>query len=1018
MANNANGEERIQELEQQLEIEKQKYRIISGMVKCGLWEYTVSTGILVQCRLGEGMGEKDRLRIPHFRESMLSAGLIVPEDMGVFEALCTSLSNGDEAFSYDIRSYVDKGKTIWLRYEGYTVFDSKGNPAKVMGRTLNVDQEKRDEQVTVKEAEKDPVTGLLTENAFREKLEECVRDSGEADRFAFFTLNIDAFRSITDTYGNAYGEYILEKLAGGLGSVFMDADSLTRIADDEFVMLKKEIRTAAEVYAIARAVGKAAERIELKRGGTVGVNMGVAIFPNDGREYMELHKKALIALEEAKKNPNTNCMIYEESMEERRVYHTAPEEKKEEPVPESKRIVEDDRQSQYGPVEKYIVNKIFNILAQNGASEDDLVDIFGEIGKYYNYSRIYAVMIDKKKQTLRLRYNWEGGENPYVEAFETMLKSQRKELLGRFTNEPVFLCTNSAQLGMTIPAEMAAVYPNASLMQYAVINSEDTFACLTFSKEVNAVFTKEEQEILIHLSKLIGIFLERARTAELLDEEVRYARAIIENRQITNYAIKPDTFELVYVGDYTGRQYPKAHSGETCFSSIMGRKEPCVNCPVAGLTKKTRLYTTESYYEKQKRWISTTASIVEEKENSHVLVCWSDVTEFVERVRSKDALTGRLTIEKFEEEANRSVSEHAKLNRCFVSFYFPQFGDLNDVWGYNACNEILKVFAGTLNSYLKSDELFARINGANFMLMLQYDDRERTEARLSMMMESAHTSVTRLYPDMKLNVWCGIYRFVNHEDSVNEAMDRAKLAARSIGSMQDPPTVAINFFEEGLRSINSFREFVENSMRDAMSNREFKVFFQPKRDLETGSIIGAEALVRWITAEGQVIEPCSFQPIFEENGFVTELDYYVHKETCRLIREWLDGGSEPPRISMQLSWQYMFSADFMNRTRFLQQRYSIPEGLIEIVIPDGEMSTENFNAAMAILQELQNAGFHVEIDSYLERCAMNALPKDLPVSVVKQNPGYARLLLAMEQRRLSAPMPPEDFETLISVKKK
>lgn len=1023
---NANGAERIQQLEQELEIEKQKYRIISGMVKCGLWEYTVSTGILVQCRLGDGMGEKDRLRIPNFRESMLNSGLIVEADLPVFDSLCNSLQNGDDAFSYDIRSFVDRGKTIWLRYEGYTVFDSKGNPAKVMGRTLNVDEEKRNEQVTIKEAEKDSVTGLLTENVIRERLEEWVRESTDGEHFAFFLLNIEDFSSITDEYGHAYGEYILEKVGAGLGSVFMDPDCISRTVDDEFVMLKREIHTAAEVYAIARTVGKVMERIELKRGGFVTVNIGVTIFPNDGRDYTSLHKRAEIALEQSIKSPIGNCTLYDASMEVRQVYRPAaaeppkaePEVKPEPVKTESKKIVEEEQQAQYGPVEKNIVNKIFDMLATNETGDGDLIGIFGEIGKYYNYSRIYAVILDPKKQTLSVRYNWEAKENPHVSEYEGILSEAKKEIRGRFTNDATFITTNSAQLGMKIPESLREWYPNCSMFQYAVLNREDTLAYIVFSKEVNTAWTKEEQDVLTHLCRLMGIYIERARSRQLLDEEVRYARAIIENQQITNYAIHPDTFELVYVGDYTGRQYPEAHSGERCFSAIMGRKEPCANCPVAGLTKKTKVYTTESYYEKQKRWISTTASVVEEAENSHVLLCWSDVTEFVDRVRSKDALTGRLTMERFEEEANRFTSEHEKANECFVSFYFPQFSDLNDVWGYSVCNELLKVFSSTLNSYLKTDELFARVNGANFMLMLQYDDKERTEARLSMMMEAAHTAVIRLYPDMQLNVWCGIYRFVNHDDTVAEAMDRAKLAARSIGSMQDPPTVAITFFTEGLHSINSFREFVEQSMRDAMGNKEFKVFFQPKRDTETGNINGAEALVRWITSEGQVIEPCSFQPIFEENGFVTELDYYVHKETCRLVREWLDGGAEPPMISMHLSWQYMFSADFMNRTKFLQQRYSIPAGLIEIVIPDGEMSAENLNAAMTILQELQNIGFHVEIDSYLARCAMNALPKDLPVSVVKQNPSYARLLQTMEQRRLSTPMPPEDFETLIADKKK
>lgn len=1019
MANTDNGEKRIQQLEQQLEIERQKYRIISGMVKCGLWEYTVSTGILVQCRLGEGMGEKDRLRIANFRESMLNAGLIYADDLPVFESLCNSLQNGDEAFSYDIRSYVDAGKTVWLRYEGYTVFNSKGIAAKVMGRTLNVDEEKKSEMVTVKEADRDSVTGLLTENAIREKLEDWVKQSSETDRFAFFLMGVDEFSAITDTYGHAYGEYVLEKLASGLGSVFLDTDALAHINDEEFVMLKKQIRTAAEVYTIARTVGKMAERIELKKGGNLAVSMGVAIFPNDGRDYTTLHKRAEAALEATRRNPDSNCTIYDESLEVHKLYRPVKEQPKAEPdKTEARKIVEHEQQAQYGPVERNIVNRVFDMLAEGGTGDEDLVEIFGEIGKYYGYRRIYAVIIDPQEQQLSLRYTWDAEGAGKDKAFEEVLRGSRRELTDRFTNEPAFICTNSAQLGIKFPEELAEKYPDCSLFQYAVVDRADTFAYLTFVKEVNGNWTKEEQDILIHIGRLLGIFIDRARSRELLDREVRYGRAIIENQQITNYAIRPDTFELVYVGDYTGRQYPEAHSGEHCFEAIMGRSEPCANCPVAGLTKKTRVFTTESYYEKQKRWISTTASVVEEEEGEegHVLLCWSDVTDFVERVRNRDALTGRLTIEKFEEEANRFISEHKKASECFVSFTFPQFGDLNDVWGYSVCNEILKVFTGTLNSFLKADELFARVNGADFMLMLGYDDRERTEARISMMMESAHTAVIRLYPDMQLNVWCGIYKFGNHEDSVPEAMDRAKIARRSIGSMQDAPTVAVVSFTEDLKTVNSFRDFVENSMRDAMSNREFKVFFQPKRNSE-GEIAGADALVRWITAEGQVIEPCSFQPIFEENGFVTELDYYVQKETCRLLRDWLDGGTEPPMISLHLSWQYLFSSDFMSRTKFLTERYSIPAGSIEIVIPDGELNAENLNTAMTILQGLQNIGFYVDIDSYLAKCAMNALPKDLPAGIVRQNPTYAMILQAMEQRKLNAPMPPEDFESLLSDRK-
>ena len=82
--------ERIRELEQELEQQKAKYRIISGMVQCGLWEYGIATGELVQSRRVEGMAPGDRLRIPDFRRTMSESGLIAKEDAEIFSALCDS----------------------------------------------------------------------------------------------------------------------------------------------------------------------------------------------------------------------------------------------------------------------------------------------------------------------------------------------------------------------------------------------------------------------------------------------------------------------------------------------------------------------------------------------------------------------------------------------------------------------------------------------------------------------------------------------------------------------------------------------------------------------------------------------------------------------------------------------------------------------------------------------------------------------------------------------------------------
>ena len=1003
---------RIKELEEELERQKTKYRIIAGMVRCGLWEYNIAEDELVQSKRVEGIAPNDMLRIKGFRETMLASGLIAKEDREVFDALCDSLEHGDEAFSYDLRAYMDEKTQIWLRYEGYTVYAEDGTPVKIIGRTLNVSEEKKEENVVIKEMETDPVTGLFTQVSVQERLEEMIRGNESDERFALYVMDIEGFTSITQEWGHAYGDYVLEKLAKSLPAIFGESDAMARIVDDEFVLIKRGVKGPADVYSVARAISRAAENIELKKENTLHVNLGVSIFPLDGRDFGSLYKKASIALEETKKTPGTICTMYEEALSAHRQYRPKPAQEQA-PKTEAQKVVAAQQSSKYGPVEKYIVNKTFDMLAGSGTGAEEVVSIFEEIGKYYKYRRIYTIQYDIRKQLAKVRYDWESEPNPYYRQFDRVIRDNYNAIRSRFTNDRLFISQNTAQLGIVMPEEIRELYGNSSLFQYAIIDNDETFACICFEKAVNQTWGKEEQDVLLNLSKLLAIYIARARAKEMLADELNYTHAIIENQQITSYAVIPETMELVYVGDYTGRQYPLAHSGEHCYSAIMGRSTVCQNCPVAALGEKDKVHTTETYYTKQKRWISTTASrITGEDGESQCLVCWSDVTEFVERVRSKDALTGQLTAEKFESEAMRNISEHPRESRCFAFFNFPQFHDLNEVWGYAVCNEMLRVFASTVSSMLRTDELLARQSGADFVMMLEYEDRERTQARVEMILQTAHTAVLRLYPDLQPNVWCGLYRFLNKEDTVSTALERANRARKAIGSMNNVATITVNYDSGDAEQGGSFRAFVENSMRDALTNREFKVFFQPKRDPATDKVIGAEALVRWITAEGQVLEPGSFIPVFEENGFITELDYYVHKETFRLIREWLENGVKPPVISLGSSWQYMFSADFVNRIKYLQQRYNVPADRIELMIPDG-ISEKNFNAVMAVLTELQNLGFRVDIDGYLARCSMQARTgEQLPANYLRQNPELAARIAAMERKRLSGPMAPEDFTKL------
>ena len=118
-------------------------------------------------------------------------------------------------------------------------------------------------------------------------------------------------------------------------------------------------------------------------------------------------------------------------------------------------------------------------------------------------------------------------------------------------------------------------------------------------------------------------------------------------------------------------------------------------------------------------------------------------------------------------------------------------------------------------------------------------------------------------------------------------------------------------------------------MYDALENCEFVVYLQPKYNVNTSTIEGAEALVRW-GRDGKVILPAEFIHVFERNGFIVNMDMYVLEEVCRLQRKWLDMGMNPVPVSINQSKSLVYSKDYVNRLHQVITRYHLLPQLIEV----------------------------------------------------------------------------------------
>ena len=152
-------------------------------------------------------------------------------------------------------------------------------------------------------------------------------------------------------------------------------------------------------------------------------------------------------------------------------------------------------------------------------------------------------------------------------------------------------------------------------------------------------------------------------------------------------------------------------------------------------------------------------------------------------------------------------------------------------------------------------------------------------------------------------------------------------------------------------------------MEQALKDGEFKLFLQPQKNLKEGKLGGAEALVRWITPDGNMIYPDQFIPVFEKNRFCSELDFYMVEQVCRQIREWMDTGKEVIPVAVNQSKLVFYKKDYVNRLIKIIKKYEVPAELITLEILESILLGEAKELNARII-ELKAKGFKISMDDF------------------------------------------------------
>jgi EAL domain-containing protein (putative c-di-GMP-specific phosphodiesterase class I) len=223
----------------------------------------------------------------------------------------------------------------------------------------------------------------------------------------------------------------------------------------------------------------------------------------------------------------------------------------------------------------------------------------------------------------------------------------------------------------------------------------------------------------------------------------------------------------------------------------------------------------------------------------------------------------------------------------------------------------------------------------------------------------------------------GIYRIIDPSIDVSIMFDRAHLALTTI---KNEYNIHIAIYDDNMRNQLLWDQKISTELEGAIENRQIVPYLQPIVN-NKGTIIGAEALVRWLHPEEGFLPPFKFIPVFEKNGMIAQVDKYIWRSACEIISSW-NGDKANLFISVNISPKDFYFMDVYAEIKALVEEFKIEPSRLRIEITETVMMTEA-ESRMAILSKFRKSGFIVEMDDFGSGYSSLNQLKDMPLDVLK-----------------------------------
>ena len=356
-----------------------------------------------------------------------------------------------------------------------------------------------------------------------------------------------------------------------------------------------------------------------------------------------------------------------------------------------------------------------------------------------------------------------------------------------------------------------------------------------------------------------------------------------------------------------------------------------------------------------------------------------------------DKLTMLYSRNFFFEYANRIFTYHPEMHMDAVGVNIEQFHSVNALNGREFGNEILKVIGGEIRAVLSETEgIAARFDADRFSIYCLHRDDYRP------LLDRLQKKVDEISPNASIHLRMGVKEWTEGVEPVL-MFDHARAACNMVrGDYQNPLMV----YDERMRQRELRNQRLLNDLRAAVDERQFRVFYQPKYNIQCDPprLSSAEALIRWQHPELGMISPGDFIPLFEGNGMISIVDGFVWREAARQVAEWKSRFDFELPVSVNLSRSDVFDSTLVDRLIKLVKDDGLAYRDIKLEVTESAY-TDNAKKLLDVVGRLRDIGFEIEMDDFGSGYSSLNMLSSMPIDVLKMDMKFIRNIETSETDR-------------------